>query len=122
VLVHRLEEPAPDPAPAEAVDDRDGELGRLGIDVAVTVLLLGEQPVPDGADRTAGRLGDEARIPGTAQPRWYIATCGRSRTTRSGPSRRRRQKSAVTSIRRRKGRSAGVSGRTFRRRSGARRS
>jgi hypothetical protein len=62
VLVHRLQQPRPHTAPAKAVHDGDRELRRLRIDVAVAVLLLGEEPVPDRSDPSARLLGDEAGI------------------------------------------------------------
>ena len=46
--------------------DRDRQLGRLVVDVALTVVALGEQPVPDAAHRLPVVLGDQRDVTRTA--------------------------------------------------------
>jgi hypothetical protein len=64
-LVH---EARADSASALSVGDRNCELGRLVVDVAVPVVRLREQPEEPDSDHLAFALGDHPRSPARPQP------------------------------------------------------
>ena len=61
-FVHRVEQLLADTAPAVPVGDRDRELGRLLVDEAVAVLVLGEEAAPGRADELSVLLRDDGGI------------------------------------------------------------